>query len=80
VTASQVELPDGVELSGDPDQVLVHVLAAPTAEQMEAELDAEVAEIPVSEDEAAAEDGDEETATESDDSDAAAEGQQNEQS
>jgi large subunit ribosomal protein L25 len=51
ITASQVELPDGVELSGDPDQVLVHVLAAPTAEQMEAELDSDVAEIPVDEDE-----------------------------
>jgi large subunit ribosomal protein L25 len=57
VTASQVELPDGVELSGDPDQVLVHVLAAPTAEQMEAELDADVAEIPVDEDEGDAVEG-----------------------
>jgi large subunit ribosomal protein L25 len=75
VTASQVELPDGVELSGDPDQVLVHVLAAPTAEQMEAELDADVAEIPTTEDEdAAAEDGDAETEADSSEG-APAEGQ-----
>ena len=46
VHASQVDLPEGVELAGDPEQVVVHVLAAPTAEQMEADLDSEVAEIP----------------------------------
>jgi large subunit ribosomal protein L25 len=75
VLASQVELPDGVELSGDPDQVLVHVLAAPTAEQMEAELDADVAEIPTTEDEdAAVEDGDAEAEADSSE-DAPAEGQ-----
>jgi large subunit ribosomal protein L25 len=49
ILAAQVELPEGVELAGDPDQVIVHVLAAPTAEQMEADLDADVAEIPTTE-------------------------------
>jgi large subunit ribosomal protein L25 len=73
VVASQVELPDGVELSGDPDQVLVHVLAAPTAEQMEAELDSEVAEIPTEDEDAAAE-GDTEAEGDSGE-DAPAEGQ-----
>jgi large subunit ribosomal protein L25 len=80
VLASQVDLPDGVELSGDPDQVLVHVLPAPTAEQMEAELDAEVAEIPTTEDaEAAAAEGDAESDADSGD-DGAAEGQPSDQS
>jgi large subunit ribosomal protein L25 len=37
VTASQVSLPDGVELAAEPDLVLVVVAAAPTAEQMAAE-------------------------------------------
>jgi large subunit ribosomal protein L25 len=77
VVASQVELPDGVELSGDPDQVLVHVLPAPTAEQMEADLDSDVAEIPTEESEdaaAAAAEGDGEAEGDSGE-DAAAEGQ-----
>jgi large subunit ribosomal protein L25 len=75
VHASEVDLPDGVELAGDPEQVVVHVLAAPTAEQLEAELDSDVAEIPTTEAEAAeaAEGGD--AAAESDsDGGAAAEG------
>jgi large subunit ribosomal protein L25 len=81
VVASQVELPDGVEIAGDPDQVLVHVLPAPTAEQMEADLDADVAEIPVGEVEegAEAEEGDAESTTDSGDG-AAAEDQPNDQS
>jgi large subunit ribosomal protein L25 len=37
IHASQVKLPDGVELSGDPEQLVLHVVAAPTAEQLEAE-------------------------------------------
>ncbi len=37
VHASQVALPNGVELSGDPEQLVLHVVAAPTAEQMAAE-------------------------------------------
>jgi large subunit ribosomal protein L25 len=54
VHASEVDLPDGVELAGDPEQVVAHILAAPTAEQMEADLDSDVAEIPTTEAEAAA--------------------------
>jgi large subunit ribosomal protein L25 len=38
VTAGAVELPSGTTLIGDPDQVVVAVLAAPTAEQLDAEL------------------------------------------
>jgi large subunit ribosomal protein L25 len=38
VTASAVSLPEGTTLIGDPDQVVVAVLAAPTAEQLDAEL------------------------------------------
>lgn len=37
IHASQVKLPEGVEISGDPEQLVLHVVAAPTAEQMEAE-------------------------------------------
>jgi large subunit ribosomal protein L25 len=37
IHASDVKLPDGVELSGDPEQLVLHVVAAPTAEQMAAE-------------------------------------------
>src|SRR5262249_16935098 len=39
VHAKEVDLPTGVELATDGDAVVVHILAAPTAEQMEAELD-----------------------------------------
>lgn len=45
VTAGEVTLPRGAELAADPDQVLVMITAAPTAEQMEAEL-GEAAEAP----------------------------------
>jgi large subunit ribosomal protein L25 len=38
ITASAVPLPDGTTLIGDPEQVVVAVLAAPTAEQLDAEL------------------------------------------
>jgi large subunit ribosomal protein L25 len=37
VTASQISLPEGVELAAEPDLVLVVVTAAPTAEQLAAE-------------------------------------------
>jgi len=37
VIASQVTLPEGVELAADPTTILVFVNAAPTAEQLEAE-------------------------------------------
>ena len=45
VHANQVELPQGTELAGDPETVVVHILAAPTAEQMEAELAEAEAEL-----------------------------------
>jgi large subunit ribosomal protein L25 len=38
VHAGQIPLPDGVELAGDTEQVVVHVVPAPTAEELEAEL------------------------------------------
>lgn len=44
VHAKEVELPAGTELATDGDAVVVHVLAAPTAEQMEADLDVTAAE------------------------------------
>jgi large subunit ribosomal protein L25 len=37
VHASEVKLPEGVEIDGDPEALVFHVVAAPTAEQMEAE-------------------------------------------
>jgi large subunit ribosomal protein L25 len=44
VHARDVMLPDGVELAGDPDQLLLHVVTAPTAEQLAAEGAGEVEE------------------------------------
>jgi large subunit ribosomal protein L25 len=38
VHASDLELPEGVSLAVEPDILVLHVLAAPTAEQMEADL------------------------------------------
>jgi large subunit ribosomal protein L25 len=38
IHARQVDLPEGTELAGDPETVVVHILVAPTAEQFEAEL------------------------------------------
>jgi large subunit ribosomal protein L25 len=37
VHAGDIELPAGVEISGETDQVVIHVVAAPTAEDLEAE-------------------------------------------
>lgn len=45
VRAGDIKLPDGAELAGDPEQVVVHILAAPTAEQLEAELAEAEAEL-----------------------------------
>lgn len=45
VHAGDIELPQGSELVGDPEQVIVHILAAPTAEQVEAELAQAEAEL-----------------------------------
>lgn len=38
LTAADIELPAGVELDVDPESWVLHVAAAPTAEQLEAEL------------------------------------------
>ncbi len=43
VHAGDLKLPAGATLAGDPEQLVLHVIAAPTAEQIEAEL-GEVAE------------------------------------
>jgi large subunit ribosomal protein L25 len=44
VHASDLQLPSGVTLAEEPDALVLHVIAAPTAEQFEAELGEEVAE------------------------------------
>ena len=51
VTAGAVSLPSGTTLVGDPEQVVVAVLAAPTAEQLEAELAGAEAEAGIERDE-----------------------------
>jgi large subunit ribosomal protein L25 len=38
VHAGELHLPDGVTLAAEPEALVLHVLAAPTAEQIEAEL------------------------------------------
>jgi large subunit ribosomal protein L25 len=44
VTASEIKLPEGVDLAADPDMVVAVVAAAPTAAEMEGETAVEVAE------------------------------------
>lgn len=51
VTAGSVPLPSGTTLIGDADQVVVAVLAAPTAEQLEADLAGAEAEAGIERDE-----------------------------
>jgi large subunit ribosomal protein L25 len=46
VHASDLDLPDGVTLAADPESLVLHVIAAPTAEQMEADLGIGEAEAP----------------------------------
>jgi large subunit ribosomal protein L25 len=48
-TAAHVELPDGVTLVSDPELLVVNVVNAPTAEDMETEGGGEVAEAEVAE-------------------------------
>ncbi|BCI54885.1 50S ribosomal protein L25 [Mycolicibacterium litorale] len=65
ITAAQVELPSGVTLVSDPETLVVNVVAAPTAEELEAEgggasLEEQAAEV--AEAEAAAEPAAEESA------------------
>ncbi len=50
VHAGDLTMPIGVTLAAEPDALVLHVLAAPTAEQIEAEL----GEVPPAEEEAAA--------------------------
>lgn len=46
LTAGEVELPEGTELATEPDTLVLHVLAAPTAAELEAELgEGEAAEV-----------------------------------
>jgi large subunit ribosomal protein L25 len=45
VHAKELDLPNGVDLAIDGDTVVVHILAAPTAEQLEAELATAEAEL-----------------------------------
>lgn len=45
VHAADLSLPSGVTLAADPEALVLHVIAAPTAEQIEAELGVE-AEVP----------------------------------
>jgi large subunit ribosomal protein L25 len=56
IHAKQVELPSGTELVTDGDAVVAHIMAAPTAEQLEAELDTSVLEAAEAPEEAAGED------------------------
>jgi large subunit ribosomal protein L25 len=58
IHAKEVELPSGTELATDGDAVVVHILPAPTAEQLEAELDITGAEEPTAVTEEAAGEGD----------------------
>jgi large subunit ribosomal protein L25 len=51
ILASQVELPSGVILISDPDMLVVNVVAAPTAEDLESEGGGEAAEEKVTEEE-----------------------------
>lgn len=44
VYAGQITLPEGVEIAGEAEQVVVHIVAAPTAEELEAEGGEEVVE------------------------------------
>jgi large subunit ribosomal protein L25 len=70
IHAGQITLPDGVELIADPEQSVVHVLAAPTAEELEADLDMEGAGVVEEQAEGEAAEG----AEAADGGDAAAEG------
>ena len=46
VNAGDLDLPSGVTLATDPETLVLHVIAAPTAEQLEAELGLPEAEAP----------------------------------
>jgi large subunit ribosomal protein L25 len=57
ILAGQVTLPAGVELQTDPEALVVNVVAAPTAEDMEGDTEA-AAEAPVADEAEAEQDGD----------------------
>jgi large subunit ribosomal protein L25 len=54
VHAGDIPLPEGVEISGESDQVVIHIVPAPTAEELEAEGGDAEAEAPAEDAEAAA--------------------------
>ena len=70
IQAAQVRLPEGTTLQTDPEILVVNVVAAPTAEDLEAELDIEgagvVLDTPDSEDEASSEESTDSAAGSSD--------------
>ena len=65
ITAGQIELPEGVTLVDDPDMLVVNVVVAPTAEDLEAEGAGEVAEAEEPAESEEAEEGEEAEASES---------------
>jgi large subunit ribosomal protein L25 len=58
IHAKEVELPSGTELATDGDAIVVHIMAAPTAEQMEGDLDTAGGEAPTPATDSAAGEGD----------------------
>ena len=55
ITAGQITLPAGTTLTGDPEQLVLVVSAAPTAEQLDAEVEQSEAELGIVEDKSDAE-------------------------
>ena len=55
VTAGDVTLPSGTTLIGDPEQIVLLVSEAPTAEQLEAEMEEASAELGITQDQPDAE-------------------------
>jgi large subunit ribosomal protein L25 len=69
VHAGDIELPAGVEISGEADQVVIHIVPAPTAEELEAEVgdvEAVTADADADEEPAEGEAGDEAVPSEGD--------------
>ena len=55
ISAGQIALPTGTTLTGDPEQLVLVVSAAPTAEQLDAEVEQSEAELGIVEDKSDAE-------------------------
>ena len=51
ITAADITLPAGTTLVGDPEQIILLVSEAPTAEQLDAEMDEAAAELGIEQDE-----------------------------